>query len=100
MALLCVGAMISVLVLRGYAADAPRTLTAADTPRTLTVMTRNIYLGGNINRPIRAALSRTGRDGVLALGHATTSCGRPSIIPTSRRAASCSPRRSPSRAPT
>jgi endonuclease/exonuclease/phosphatase family metal-dependent hydrolase len=70
MALLCVGAMISVLVLRGYAADAPRTLTAADTPRTLTVMTRNIYLGGNINRPIRAALNRTGRDGVLALGHA------------------------------
>jgi endonuclease/exonuclease/phosphatase family metal-dependent hydrolase len=33
-------------------------------------MTRNIYLGGNINRPIRAALNRTGREGVLALGHA------------------------------
>jgi endonuclease/exonuclease/phosphatase family metal-dependent hydrolase len=33
-------------------------------------MTRNIYLGGNINRPIRAALDRTGREGVLALGHA------------------------------
>jgi endonuclease/exonuclease/phosphatase family metal-dependent hydrolase len=60
-ALLCVGAVFSVLVLRGY---------AADTPRTLTVMTRNIYLGGNINRPIRAALNRTGQDGVLALGHA------------------------------
>ena len=36
----------------------------------VTVMTRNIYLGGNINRPIRAALDRTGREGVLALGHA------------------------------
>jgi endonuclease/exonuclease/phosphatase family metal-dependent hydrolase len=33
-------------------------------------MTRNIYLGGDINRPIRAALNRTGRHGVLALGHA------------------------------
>ncbi len=59
--LLCVGAVISIVVVRGY---------AADTPRTLTVMTRNIYLGGDINRPIRAALNRTGRDGVLALGHA------------------------------
>src|SRR4029450_1639826 len=39
-------------------------------PRALTVMTRNIYLGGNFNRPIRAALDRTGREGVLALGHA------------------------------
>jgi endonuclease/exonuclease/phosphatase family metal-dependent hydrolase len=43
---------------------------ASGAPRTLTVMTRNIYLGGNINRPIRAALDRTGREGVLALGHA------------------------------
>jgi endonuclease/exonuclease/phosphatase family metal-dependent hydrolase len=33
-------------------------------------MTRNIYLGGNIDRPIRAALDRTGAEGVLALGHA------------------------------
>jgi endonuclease/exonuclease/phosphatase family metal-dependent hydrolase len=59
--LLCVSAVISVVAFRGY---------AADTPRTLTVMTRNIYLGGDINRPIRAALNRTGQDGVLALGHA------------------------------
>jgi endonuclease/exonuclease/phosphatase family metal-dependent hydrolase len=59
--LLCVGAVISVVAFRGY---------AADTPRTLTVMTRNVYLGGDINRPIRAALNRTGQDGVLALGHA------------------------------
>jgi hypothetical protein len=33
-------------------------------------MTRNMYLGGNINRPIRAAMNRTGREGMLALGHA------------------------------
>jgi endonuclease/exonuclease/phosphatase family metal-dependent hydrolase len=59
--LLCVSGVISVVAFRGY---------AADTPRTLTVMTRNIYLGGDINRPIRAALNRTGQDGVLALGHA------------------------------
>ena len=56
-----VGAVISITVGREF---------ASGEPRTLTVMTRNIYLGGNINRPIRAALDRTGRDGVLALGHA------------------------------
>ena len=33
-------------------------------------MTRNLYLGGNIDRPIRAAYDRTGAEGVLALGHA------------------------------
>ena len=59
--ILCLGAVISVVVVRENASGAPP---------TLTVMTRNIYLGGNINRPIRAALDRTGREGVLALGHA------------------------------
>ena len=59
--ILCISAVISVVVVRENASGAPR---------TLTVMTRNIYLGGNINRPIRAALDRTGREGVLALGHA------------------------------
>jgi hypothetical protein len=43
---------------------------AAGNLRTLKVMTRNIYLGGDITRPIRAALDRTGQQGVLALGHA------------------------------
>jgi endonuclease/exonuclease/phosphatase family metal-dependent hydrolase len=61
LAVLCVGAVISITVGRDF---------ASGEPRTLIVMTRNIYLGGDINRPIRAALDRTGRDGVLALGHA------------------------------
>jgi len=43
---------------------------AAGDLRTLKVMSRNIYLGGDITRPIRAALDRTGQQGVLALGHA------------------------------
>jgi endonuclease/exonuclease/phosphatase family metal-dependent hydrolase len=59
--IICLGAVISIVVGRGY---------ASGDPRTVTVMTRNIYLGGNINRPIQAALDRTGREGVLALGHA------------------------------
>jgi hypothetical protein len=33
-------------------------------------MTRNLYLGGDINRPIRAAFGQSGKEGVLALGHA------------------------------
>jgi len=39
-------------------------------PTTLTVMTRNIYVGGDINRPIVAAQGKTGPDALLALGHA------------------------------
>jgi endonuclease/exonuclease/phosphatase family metal-dependent hydrolase len=53
--------LISIAVSREY---------AYGDPRTVSVMTRNIYLGGNINRPIRAAVDRTGREGILALGHA------------------------------
>ena len=59
--ILCLGTVISVVVVRAY---------GFSEPQTVTVMTRNIYLGGNIYRPIRAALNRTGTDGVLALGHA------------------------------
>jgi endonuclease/exonuclease/phosphatase family metal-dependent hydrolase len=59
--IICIGVVISVAVPREYAAGGMR---------TVTVMTRNIYLGGNITRPIRAALDRAGTDGVLALGHA------------------------------
>ena len=59
--IICFVGLISGAAIPGYATSGPQ---------TLTVMTRNIYLGGNINRPIRAALDRTGREGVLALGHA------------------------------
>jgi hypothetical protein len=64
--ILCTAAVISTVVGREYASgDRP----SADS-RPVTVMTRNVYLGGSINRPIRAALERSGREGVLALGHA------------------------------
>jgi endonuclease/exonuclease/phosphatase family metal-dependent hydrolase len=59
--ILCLGTVISVVVVRAY---------GFSEPQTVTVMTRNIYLGGNVYRPILAALNRTGQDGVLALGHA------------------------------
>ena len=59
--ILCVAAVISTLAGRE---------SASGNQRTLTVMTRNLYLGGDINRPIRAAFGRSGEEGVLALGHA------------------------------
>src|SRR5215211_5777402 len=65
-AILCLGVLISVGLSRGSG----RSGNAANDSPTVTVMTRNIYLGGNIDRPIRAALDRTGPEGVLALGHA------------------------------
>jgi endonuclease/exonuclease/phosphatase family metal-dependent hydrolase len=64
---LCTAAVISIVVGREYASgDRP-----SAGSRPVTVMTRNVYLGGSINRPIRAALERSGREGVLALGHAS-----------------------------
>jgi endonuclease/exonuclease/phosphatase family metal-dependent hydrolase len=57
----CLAAVISIAVGRG---------SASGDPRSVTVMTRNIYIGGDINRPVRAALDRTGREAALALGHA------------------------------
>jgi endonuclease/exonuclease/phosphatase family metal-dependent hydrolase len=64
--ILCIAAVISIVVGRE---DASGDRPSGDS-RPVTVMTRNIYLGGSINRPLRAALDRTGPEGVLALGHA------------------------------
>lgn len=43
---------------------------AGQTGKPLTVMTRNIYLGGDIMRPIAAVQGKTGPEALLALGHA------------------------------
>ena len=43
---------------------------AAQTGKPLTVMTRNIYLGGNIMAPIAAVQGKSGAEALLALGHA------------------------------
>ena len=61
LAILSLGTVVGVVVFRAY---------GFSEPETVTVMTRNIYLGGDITRPVRAALDRKGTEGVLALGHA------------------------------
>ncbi len=66
LAILSLGAVVGVVVVRAY---------GFSEPETVTVMTRNIYLGGDITRPIRAALDREGPEGVLALGHANYELG-------------------------
>jgi Endonuclease/Exonuclease/phosphatase family len=65
--IICAAALINLGTLRSRSA---RGDSAASSGQTLTVMTRNLYLGGNIDRPIRAAYDRKGAEGVLALGHA------------------------------
>lgn len=61
-----------VVLLAAAAVGGPATLgrSRAGSPVTVTVMTRNLYLGGDITRPVRAAQGRTGTDALLALGHA------------------------------
>jgi endonuclease/exonuclease/phosphatase family metal-dependent hydrolase len=39
-------------------------------PATVTVMTRNLYLGADVNRPVRAVADSTGPEALIALGHA------------------------------
>ncbi len=58
--LLCM-ALVAVFIVRASAKDGES---------SLTVMTRNLYLGADINRPLRAAQGRTGHGALLALGHA------------------------------
>lgn len=43
---------------------------AAARGHAVTVLTRNLYVGGVITKPIAAALGKTGTDALLALGHA------------------------------
>jgi endonuclease/exonuclease/phosphatase family metal-dependent hydrolase len=58
--LLCV-VTIAVLILRAQ---------ARPEHQALTVMTRNLYIGADITRPLRAAEGRNGQEAILALGHA------------------------------
>ncbi|HYP46536.1 MAG TPA: hypothetical protein VEQ66_15220 [Propionibacteriaceae bacterium] len=59
-----------ILGLLGALTVAPAEATAFDRGRALTVMTRNIYVGGDITRPFRAVRGLTGWPALLALGHA------------------------------
>jgi endonuclease/exonuclease/phosphatase family metal-dependent hydrolase len=54
-------ALITTLVVR---------VSTPDELSRVTVMTRNLYLGGDITRPVQAALGRTGDEALLALGRA------------------------------
>jgi endonuclease/exonuclease/phosphatase family metal-dependent hydrolase len=61
-------AVLVVLVVVVVAVVVPR-LRQAD-PATIRVMTRNLYLGADIDRPVRATAGRTGPEALIALGQA------------------------------
>jgi len=60
--------LVVVLLVVVAAVTVPR-LVGGD-PATVTVMTRNVYLGADINRPVRAAAGRSGPNALAALGRA------------------------------
>ena len=59
---------VALLVVIG-ALVVPR-LTGGGATTTVTVMTRNVYLGGDINRPVRAARGKSAGEALAALGQA------------------------------
>lgn len=61
-------AALVVLLAVGSGCTTGRNTTAG--PATVTVLTRNLYLGGDITRPVRAAQGRSGAEALTALGHA------------------------------
>jgi hypothetical protein len=89
--IICLAAVLGIVVGREA---------ASGVLQPVTVMTRNLYLGGGINRPIRAALDRSDQNGVPNLGHANHELREVVDRTKVKVEASCSSRRSLPRSPT
>ena len=95
-----VAAVLTAVLALGLAAGPADAAPKPGQGTPITVMTRNIYLGGDITRPLRATAGLTGAAALVAFGNANHAL-RDVVDQTDfPAAASCSLARSPPPSPT
>lgn len=65
-----IGALVATTAVGGVLAPAPAQAKSKAKQRDVTVMTRNVYLGADIFRPVKATAGKSGLDALNAFGNA------------------------------